>query len=112
MIYSDHPQEIYFVYILYCSDESYYIGLTNELERRFEDHVKGIYENCYTFKKRPLQLLYYETIPFLQDAINREKQLKGWSRAKKKALIERDYHKLQLLAQCNNLSHHKYKDFR
>lgn len=57
-------------------------------------------------------MVYYETIPYLQDAINREKQLKGWTRAKKIALIKQDYHKLQLLAQCNNLSHHKYKDIK
>lgn len=57
-------------------------------------------------------MTYYETIPFLQDAITREKQLKGWTRIKKIALINQDYHNLQLLAQCKNLSHHKYKDLR
>ncbi len=112
MIYKDLPQEIYYVYILECKDGSFYIGLTNELIKRFEEHCAGIYEGCYTFKRRPLHLLYYETIPFLQDGIDREKQLKGWSRAKKIALIKQDYHNLQLLAQCNNLSHHKYKDLR
>ena len=57
-------------------------------------------------------MVYYETIPFLQDAIDREAQIKGWSRAKKIALIKQDYHKLQLLAECNNLSHSKYKELR
>lgn len=60
--------------------------------------------------RRPLILQYYETIPFLKDAVEREIQIKGWSKAKKKALIEGNFHKLQLLSQCNNLSHHKYKD--
>ncbi len=55
-------------------------------------------------------LQYYETIPYLKDAVERERQIKGWSKAKKKALIEGNFHKLQLLSQCNNLSHHKYKD--
>lgn len=110
MIYQNLPQELYYVYILECKDGSFYIGLTNELIRRFEEHCKGEYETCYTFKRRPVTLAYYETIPFLQDAIDREKQLKGWSRAKKIALIKQDYHNLQLLSQCNNLSHHKYKD--
>lgn len=48
----------------------------------------------------------------MQDAFEREKQIKGWSRAKKIALIRQDYHKLQLLAECNNLSHHKYYNLR
>lgn len=112
MIYQDQPQELLYIYIIRCKDDSYYTGLTNDLVRRFEEHCKGEYPDCYTFKRRPLELAYYETIPFLQDAIDREKQLKGWSRAKKEALMKQDYHKLQLLAQCNNLSHHKYKDLK
>lgn len=112
MIYKDLPQELYYIYILECKDDSYYIGLTNDLLKRFEEHCAGMHETSYTFKRRPLKLVYYETIPFLQDAIEREKQLKGWSRAKKLALIKQDYHKLQLLAQCNNLTHHKYKDIK
>ncbi len=112
MIYPGSSQELYYVYIIECKDNSFYTGLTNDLLRRFEDHCRGEYETCYTFKRRPLLLIYYETIPFLQDAIDRDKQIKGWSRAKKIALIKQDYHKLQLLAECNNLSHHKYKDLR
>lgn len=104
------PQAVYYVYVILCNDDSYYTGLTDDLMRRFEEHVKGQYEACYTFKKRPLILKYYETIPFLKDAVERERQIKGWSKAKKKALIEGNFHMLQLLSQCNNLSHHKYKD--
>lgn len=109
MLYNTQ-QEAFYVYIILCNDESYYTGLTDDLMRRFEEHVNGTYESCYTFKRRPLILKYYETIPFLKDAVERERQLKGWSKAKKKALIEGNFHKLQLLSQCNNLSHHKYKD--
>jgi len=112
MIYKNPPQELYYVYILECKDGSFYTGLTNDLLKRFEEHCSGIYENCYTYKRRPLTLVYYETIPFHRDAISRESQIKGWSRAKKIALIKQDYHKLQLLAQCNDLSHHKYKDIK
>ncbi len=103
-------QEVYYVYLILCNDGSYYTGLTDDLVRRFQEHIDGFYETCYTFKKRPLELKYYETIPFLKDAIEREKQIKGWSKEKKLALIEGNFHKLQLLSQCNNLSHHKYKD--
>lgn len=109
MIYNTQ-QEAFYVYVILCNDESYYTGLTNDLMRRFEEHINGVYETCYTFKKRPLILKYYETIPFLKDAGERERQIKGWSKAKKNALIEGNFHKLQLLSQCNNLSHHKYKD--
>ena len=106
MIYNTQ-QEAYYVYIILCSDESYYTGLTDDLMRRFEEHTSGFYETCYTFKRRPLVLKYYETIPFLKDAVDREIQIKGWSKAKKKALIEGNFHKLQLLSQCNNCTHHK-----
>lgn len=109
MLYNTQ-QEAYYVYIIMCNDDSYYIGLTDDLIRRFTEHVNGLYETCYTFKRRPVVLKYYETIPFLKDAIDREKQLKGWSRAKKESLIKGNFHKLQLLSQCNNFSHHKYKD--
>ncbi len=55
--------------------------------------------------------MYYEIIPTLPDALKRQQQLKGWPRAKKNALIEQNFHKLQLLSQCQNMSHSKYKDF-
>ncbi|MGB4844518.1 MAG: 5-(carboxyamino)imidazole ribonucleotide synthase [Ferruginibacter sp.] len=103
-------QGAYYIYIILCNDDTYYTGLTDDLIRRFDEHTNGIYNTCYTFKRRPLVLQYYETIPFLKDAVERESQLKGWSKAKKKALIEGNFHKLQLLSQCNNFSHHKYKD--
>jgi predicted GIY-YIG superfamily endonuclease len=112
MIYPNLPQEQYFVYIVRCSDGGLYIGLTNDLIKRFTEHEEGQSVNCYTFKRRPLRLVYYETIPFLKEAIERETQLKKWSRKKKEALIKQDYHKLHLLAQCQNLSHSRYKDLR
>jgi 5-(carboxyamino)imidazole ribonucleotide synthase len=104
-------QQQYFVYILLCNDYSYYVGLTDDLLREFEEHRQGTNFNVYTFNRRPVELKYYETIPFLNDAKQRALQLKGWSRAKKKALIEQNFHKLQLLSQCQNMSHSKYKEF-
>lgn len=84
MMYHNLPQEHYYVYILQCSNRAYYIGLTNDLMKRFTEHENGKYTNCYTFKRRPLKLLYYETIPFLKEAVEREIQLKKWSRKRKK----------------------------
>ena len=112
MIYQDSQQEQYFVYILLCADNSYYIGLTNDMVRRLKDHEQGGYPRCFTFERRPVRLEYYETIPFLKEAVAREVQLKKWSRKKKEALIQRDYHRLRQLAQCQNLSHSQYKDLR
>lgn len=112
MIYPDSSQERYYVYVLRCSDDSFYIGLTNDLIKRFTEHEEGNYVTCYTLNRRPLKLVYYETIPFLKEAVERETQLKKWSRKKKEALIRQDYHKLHLLAECQNLSHSRYKDLR
>ncbi|MBC7828651.1 MAG: GIY-YIG nuclease family protein [Chitinophagaceae bacterium] len=112
MIYPNIQQEHYFIYILQCAGGGYYIGLTNDLMKRFAEHEEGKYPNCYTFRLRPITLVYFETIPFLKEAIERETHLKKWSRKKKEALIKQDYHKLQLLAQCQNLSHSKYKDLQ
>lgn len=109
MIYSRLPQETYFVYILLCSDTSYYIGLTDDFPKRLEEHEEGKYPNCFTFKRRPLKLAYYETIPFLKEAIERQTQLRKWSRKKKEALMQQDYHRLHLLAACQNLTHYRYK---
>jgi putative endonuclease len=48
-----------YVYILKCSDDSFYTGVTNDLEMRFEQHVQGINRNCYTFSRRPLEIVFY-----------------------------------------------------
>jgi len=48
---------LYFVYILLCSDNSYYTGMTDNIERRFNEHQEGVYPRAYTFKRRPVQLV-------------------------------------------------------
>ena len=72
-----------YVYILKCKDERYYVGVTNNLERRVFEHQSGINPNCFTFKRRPVILLFYEQFTNPSDAIAFEKKLKGWSNAKK-----------------------------
>ncbi|TWI83848.1 putative endonuclease [Lacibacter cauensis] len=109
MIYKDTSQELYYVYIIECNDGSFYTGLTYDLLKRFSEHCEGVYPACYTFKRRPLILRYYETIPFSLEAAQREKQLKGWSRSKKLALMNGNLHKLSLLSECQNLSHSKFR---
>lgn len=102
-------QEQYFVYILYCNDGFYFVGLADDLIKDFREHNDGVYE--FTSVRTPVEMMYYEVIPSLHDAQKRQQQLRGWSRAKKKALVEQNFHKLQLLSQCQNMTHSKYKDF-
>ncbi|MBB5703110.1 putative endonuclease [Ochrobactrum daejeonense] len=86
------------VYILRCADGSYYTGLTKQdIEARLWEHNEGIYES-YTKMRRPVELVFTETYDRIVDAIARERQIKGWSRAKKEALIAMDYERLPELA--------------
>jgi putative endonuclease len=88
----------YYVYILQCSDGSYYTGVTNDVERRFYEHQEGLIEGCYTHNKRPLKLMYVEEFTDIVEAISREKQIKGWTRKKKEVLIAGDFEKLAELS--------------
>lgn len=90
--------KIYYVYILLCSDSSYYTGATDDLEKRVCEHDMGINPKCYTFSKRPLKLVFQETFNDPVTAIERERQIKGWSRKKKEALIKGDWDKLRRFA--------------
>jgi putative endonuclease len=100
----------YFVYIVICSDDSYYTGVTNDLERRIAEHNFGNDEKSYTYSRKPVKLVYSELFNDIKDAIKAEKQIKGWTRKKKEALISNDVNKLKELAKCkNNTSSEKYK---
>ena len=88
----------YYVYILECSDKSYYTGVTNNLERRLLEHETGFNPGCYTFKRRPLILKYSIHVTDIKQAIEWEKQIKGWSRKKKEALFKEDWEEIKKLA--------------
>ena len=75
------------MYILECSDGSYYTGSTNNLELRLQQHQAGEGAN-HTKKRLPVTLVYYEQYERIDEAFFREKQVQGWSRKKKEALIE------------------------
>ncbi|HEV3155043.1 MAG TPA: GIY-YIG nuclease family protein [Candidatus Baltobacteraceae bacterium] len=83
--------EAYWVYIVECRDASYYIGITNDAERRVAEHNQGIDPHCYTFSRRPVKLVYTSEFRDPNEAIRFEKQIKGWSRKKKAALIRGDW---------------------
>lgn len=98
----------YYVYILRCSDDSYYTGITNNIEKRFREHQFGKIKDSYTYKRRPLSLEFYQEFNDVLQAIYFEKKIKGWTRAKKKALINGDANMLQILSECRNATHYKY----
>ena len=87
----------YFVYILECSDKSYYTGVTNNLEKRLAEHQSGTIHS-YTSTRLPVRLIYSANFSDINEAIKFEKQLKGWSRKKKEALIKGDFDTLVLLS--------------
>ena len=87
-----------YVYILKCSDNSYYTGVTSNLESRIFKHLTGFYTESYTSSRRPLQLVFYCEFTDINLAIDTEKQIKKWSRAKKEALINGDFDALVNLA--------------
>ena len=97
-------RERYWVYILRCADGSYYTGMTSQLEERFIEHQSGRFPG-YTFSRRPVELVFAEEFQDARLAASTERQIKGWTRAKKEALIRRDMDSLHLLAVCKNNSH-------
>jgi len=80
----------YAVYILRCSDGTYYTGLTKDLEGRVHDHETGTNPASYTLRRRPVKLVWSAITESYQEAFQWEHQIKGWSRAKKEALIRGD----------------------
>jgi predicted GIY-YIG superfamily endonuclease len=83
----------FWVYILQCSDGSYYTGHTDDLEIRITAHQQGTLSG-YTAKRLPVKLVFCDNFPTRDDAFTRERQIKGWSRRKKQALIRGDWNKL------------------
>jgi putative endonuclease len=87
-----------FVYILLCADRSHYVGSAtgDELAPRVAQHNSGFYG--YTSTRRPVELAWSQHFEQITDAIAAERQLKGWSRAKKEALVRGDWNSVQRLA--------------
>jgi putative endonuclease len=86
------------VYILLCADGSYYTGTARQgLEQRVNEHNAGHYDG-YTSTRRPVHLVFSQWFERITDAIAAERQIKGWSRAKKEALIHGDFEMLRILA--------------
>jgi len=87
-----------FVYILRCSDGSYYTGSTRaSLDDRVAQHNAGSFDS-YTARRQPVNLVFHQEFDRVTDAIAAERQVKNWSRAKKEALIKGDFDSLRRLA--------------
>ncbi|GAG06392.1 unnamed protein product [marine sediment metagenome] len=77
--------------MLECADGSYYTGLTTSLEKRLAEHEAGIDPYAYTYSRRPVTLIWSQVFATEHEAFTAERQLKGWSRAKKQALSKGDW---------------------
>ncbi|MDE2323047.1 MAG: GIY-YIG nuclease family protein [candidate division NC10 bacterium] len=87
----------FWVYLLRCADGSYYVGHTDHLEKRMAEHAMGTIPG-YTLKRRPVTLAFAEDFCTREEALERERQIKGWRREKKEALIQSDWSEISRLA--------------
>ena len=86
-----------YTYILECANGAYYVGSTHDMERRLAEHQAGL-GGRFTSTHLPVQLVYFEEYQTIDEAFRRERQLHGWSRAKKMALIKGDVDRLKELS--------------
>jgi putative endonuclease len=98
---------LFYVYILKCSNGSYYTGFTNDIDKRVIEHNAGLSLSAYTYTRRPVQLVWVEICTDPNLAIDLEKKIKGWSRRKKEALINEDWDKLVEFSK--NYTQHPHK---
>ena len=99
-----------YMYILECASGQFYTGSTRDLDKRLEEHQLGRGSN-FTRKHLPVRLVYYEEFERIDDAYYREKQVQGWGRQKKRALIKGNTNLLNELSECKNESHSKNLPF-
>ncbi|MBP8114838.1 MAG: GIY-YIG nuclease family protein [Chitinophagaceae bacterium] len=96
-----------FMYILRCADDTYYVGSTKYLGERLLQHQNG-QGSIYTQHRLPVELIYFEEFARIDHAFYREKQVQGWSRKKKQALMKGDIKILHDEAVCRNWSHYSF----
>ena len=87
----------FWVYMLQCADQSYYVGHTNDFEERITQHQAGTVDG-YTATRRPVEVVFTEEFSTREEALAVELQLKGWSRKKKQALVSSDWSEISRLA--------------
>ncbi len=87
----------FYTYMLHCADRSFYIGHTDDLQTRIAQHEVGAMPG-YTQNRRPVKLVWSQEFGTRMEALEAERQIKGWSRAKKLALIREDWRLISTLA--------------
>ena len=90
----------FYVYILKCAAGSYYVGHTESLESRVTAHQQGLIPG-FTLSRRPVSLVFSEDFPTREEALASERQIKGWSRAKKEALMKGNWRRLEWLSRSH-----------
>jgi putative endonuclease len=99
------------MYILQCADSSYYVGSTKDLEKRLWEHNQGL-GSKYTARRLPVKLVFAAEFPTIAEAYEKEKQVQGWGRAKREALIRGDYDALPALARKDFEKHRAARNKR
>lgn len=91
---------MFYVYILQCNDDSFYTGHTDDLDKELTQHSQDYFSNCCTAKLLPVALVYHGGFDTRERALIVEKQVKGWSRKKKQALINDDWLEIARLSRA------------
>ena len=92
---------MWYVYILECENKTLYVGLTDNIERRFNEHISGV-GGHYTSYSKPVKILHHEEFQLRSQAEKREKQIKRWTKQKKLALVRKDFNLLSSLSVSND----------
>ena len=113
MFYNDFYKftimKTYYVYIIKCSDKTFYTGMTNNIARRWQEHCYGDNKSAYTYSRKPLHLVFFETFNDVNQAFAFERKIKKWSSAKRQALIDENWDRLKQLSECRNDTHYLNK---
>ena len=100
IFYTEDMMSNFYVYILKCSDDSYYVGHTDDIEKRVLEHHLNKF-HCYTSNRLPIEVVFVQSFGTRDEAFNAERKIKKWTRRKKEALIEENWAKVSVLAKKN-----------
>ena len=99
----------FFVYILRCANGTFYTGHSSDLALQISQHTAGLNPKAYTYRLRPVKLVWSQEVLTRYDALNVEKRIKGWSHAKKEALINDDFQLLHQIVKNERIMREKHK---
>jgi predicted GIY-YIG superfamily endonuclease len=88
-------QNHFYLYILRCKNGAYYVGHTDDMQKRILEHHLGLMSNCYTKNLRPVELIFVQLFGTRDEAFSAERQIKGWSRKKKEAFMANNWNEIK-----------------